>query len=115
MKTKTDDLLALICKAATERWPDDGLAPGVQIAHVTRNTYGDAREPFWYVALHRYPKKAGCVTGHDNPFAGLAGNRIVAHKAKHEDLDKAIQLLALELVPKNEAQAELAKALGVKP
>jgi hypothetical protein len=63
-KTPTDDLLALICKAATERWPGDGLAPGVQIAHVTKNTYGDELPaPFWYVALHRYPKRAGVVTG----------------------------------------------------
>jgi hypothetical protein len=101
MKTKTDDLLALICKAATERYPEDRLAPGVQIAHVIEGSTA-----FWYVALHRYPKDIVAIA--------FEPQRKIVHKVKNEDLDVAIKELALLMLPKTEAVKDLAEAVGVK-
>lgn len=102
MKTRTDDLLALICKAATALYPTDRLAPGVQVAHVVEGSGS-----FWYVALHRYP--------YERHTGELSPPRVIQHKTKHEDLDKAIQALALMLLPKTEAVQDLAEAVGVQP
>lgn len=105
MKTKTDELLALACKAATERWPDDRLAPGIQIAHV-KKTGGNY---VFYVALHRYPQTS--------QTRSLFLERQIEAKTEHEDLDEAIKTIALAIVPLPppiDAQQDLAEALGVK-
>jgi hypothetical protein len=144
---KTDDLIALICKAATEKYSSgpngDRVRPGIQIAHIpaepdpkavsfglaggmSREAVAEAvaeaviDEPaFWYVALHRYPNPP---RGQSMPTDALGRVlppacpevRVIAFKAQHEDLDRAVQLLALQLLPV-EAQAELAEAIrGVK-
>lgn len=127
---KTDDLIALICKAATEKYREDRVRPGIQIAHIPVEQvatcfvgtpeqaqgakalglkHGDPvlQCAFWYVALHRYPNDSVTLERYQ-PL------RKVVHTAKHEDLDRAVQLLALQLLPV-EAQAELAEAIrGVK-
>ena len=94
-KIKTDDLIALICKAATERFSEDSWAPGVQIAHVVRNG-----ERFWYVALHRYQ--------------GPCHERVVVFKTRNADLDVAVRELAAFFAPPHDAQDELLEALGAK-
>lgn len=138
---KTDELIALICKAATEKYCSgangDRVRPGIQIAHIpeeqTEAAFRQAIagsvppdeitapvEPaFWYVALHRYPNPRSGERYHTDANGRVLPPacpevRVVAFKAKHEDLDRAVQLLALQLLPV-EAQAELAAALeGVK-
>jgi hypothetical protein len=91
----TDELIALICKAAAEEHKDDRLAPGVQIAWVEK-------ELSWYVALHRYPQAAVIV-----------GQRIVVAKVLRPELYSAVHALALQLIPpSDEARRELARALG---
>jgi hypothetical protein len=138
---KTDDLIALICKAATEKYREDRVKPGIQIAHIpgevshvfqiAKDTLGaavvlgiDMSSPettpaFFYVALHRYPNPAnGDLYHRDANGRALPPAcpevRVVAYKAQHEDLDRAVQLLAMQLLPV-EAQAELAEAIrGLK-
>jgi hypothetical protein len=115
----TDDLIALICKAATEKYREDRVRPGIQIAHIPAASFplfsvkhGEsvalvqgapdfAQPAFWYVALHRYP----------NDSYGGTLDRVAVCKAEHADLDRAIQLLAVQLIPATEAQAELAEAI----
>jgi hypothetical protein len=85
------ELLALICKAASERWPDDPSLPGVQIAHLPKNGA-------FYVALHRYAKPYGF-------------GRMVLHTAEEPSLDVALIKLARFLAPADTHQRELAEVL----
>lgn len=91
MKRDTTTLLALICKALTERYATDQCKPGIQVSHL-------ADQGQWYVAVHRYSL----------PFGE---GRIVVHKAKGDDLDKVLEQIASILVPRNDAQKELAAYL----
>lgn len=114
-KIETGELLALICKAASELYVGDALTPGVQIAHL-------ATKGTWYVALHRYPRrlrKPGDsllnAAAHDIRMA--ESSRLVACKAQDEDLDTALNALARQVLPQPpaiEAQQELAEALGIE-
>jgi len=107
-KATTPELIELICKAATEQYPDDVWKPGVQVAHIPEQS---GKPACWYVALHRYPRK---VT---DPIAGerFAPGRHVQAKVKHEDLDEALTELAHALLPpKRDALEDLAEAVGVK-
>lgn len=109
-RVDTGDLLAMICKAASERWPEDKSRPGVQIAHLPARTKLDpiTRVPIvglvvpvkaeWYVALHRYS-------------AALGECRMVQFKTTHEDLDKALLEVARYVAPPQEERATLAKLL----
>ncbi len=106
----TGELNARICKAASERWPDDSLSPGIQIAHLPGSmseptrvginadgvSWAAYRDAQWYVALHRYPRGTGS-TNIERMTSGLAGNRIVQFKAKHTDLDMALLAVTKQL------------------
>lgn len=101
MKTPTDELIALLCKALTERYADDPSVPGVQIAHLPKGK--DGRETAaWYVACHRYTGSFG-------------QGRTVAAKSTGDDLDAVLETLAREVADKTpsvSAQRALVKALG---
>jgi hypothetical protein len=100
-KTPTDELLALLCKALTERYPEDPTTPGVQIAHLPAGKDGRT-EAAWYVACHRYTGSFG--TG-----------RTVAARQTGDDLDAVLEALArtiAESTPKVTAQRKLVRALG---
>lgn len=90
-KRNTETLLALICKALSERYSTDQCKPGIQVSHL-------ADKALWYVAVHRYAL----------PFGE---GRIVAHKATGADLDETLERVASILVPKSDAQEELAAYL----
>lgn len=109
---ETGDLLALICKAATERFATDESKPGVHCAHLP-----DAN--LWYVAIHRYPIPTASHLRHAADMlrnAGYGKTPQIFATEKHEDLDVALQALALQPMPKKETEAleDLAEALGVK-
>lgn len=100
MKTRTDDLLALLCKALTERYPDDPSVPGVQIAHLPAGRIRDTA--CWYVACHRYTQAFG-------------GGRVIQAKKEGDDLDDVLRELATEIAestPAVSAQRALVRALG---
>lgn len=90
-KRDTVTLLALICKALTERYSTDQCKPGIQVSHL-------ADKALWYVAIHRYSL----------PFGE---GRIVVQKATGADLDETLEQIARILVPSNDAQRELASYL----
>lgn len=91
MKRDTVTLLALICKALSERYSSDQCKPGIQVSHL-------ANQGLWYVAVHRYSLPYG-------------EGRIVVTKEKDNDLDTALERIAQTLVPRNDAQKELAAYL----
>ncbi len=90
-KRDTVTLLALICKALTERYSTDQCKPGIQVSHL-------ADKGLWYVAIHRYSLPYG-------------EGRIVVHKATGNDLDETLETTARVLVHSNDAQRELASFL----
>jgi hypothetical protein len=101
-KIATDDLLALLCKALSERYPDDPTAPGVQIAHLSGPRFPSAQ---WYVACHRYTGSFG-------------QGRLVVAQHRGEYLDVVLEQLAkrvAESTPKVVAQRELKKAVDYVP
>jgi hypothetical protein len=101
MKLKTDDLLALLAKALSERFSEDPSLPGVHIAHLPKGHEGRAKAE-WYVACQR--------------FTGSFGQgRVNVDKQIGDDLDVVLETLARRIVlgiPKISAQRELLKALG---
>lgn len=90
-KRDTVTLLALICKALTERYSSDQCKPGIQVSHL-------ADKALWYVAIHRYSLPYG-------------EGRIVAYRTTGPDLDECLERAAAILVPRNDAQKELAAYL----
>lgn len=90
-KRDTVTLLALICKALTERYHTDQSKPGIQVSHL-------ADKGLWYVAVHRYSLPYG-------------EGRIVVFKTSDPDLDVALERIAATLVPKTDAQRDLAEYL----
>jgi hypothetical protein len=106
-KVETGEFLALICKAARERFAEDITAPGVQVAHVTK-----PEGNVFYVALHRYPNNDRDSYGaRGKPEAGHT--RVVVLNTTQPDLDDALGVIAAYLVPSTSAQAELASACKV--
>ena len=104
MKIRTDELLALLCKALSERYPDDPTTPGVQIAHLPAGKDG-RKEATWYVACHRYTGSFGA-------------GRTVAAKKTGDDLDRVLAKLAKSIAddtPKVSAQRELKRAVAHVP
>ena len=87
-KRDTVTLLALICKALSERYSTDQCKPGIQVSHL-------ANVGLWYVAIHRYSLPYG-------------EGRVVAFKTKGADLDECLEQAARVLAPSNDAQKELA-------
>lgn len=87
----TAELLALICKALSERYSTDQCKPGVQVSHL-------ANKQLWYVAIHRYSLPYG-------------EGRIVVRKATGTDLDTVLLEIAETLAPSNTAQKDLAAYL----
>jgi hypothetical protein len=121
----TGALIARICKAASERWPEDPCRPGVQVAHLPGVVHDRSKTTFaqkmgadvinlkdgdeivgaqWYVALHRYRDSHG-------------QDRIVQFKAGNADLDLALLDIAKQLtaacvvVERNELENLLVAAL----
>lgn len=118
----TGDLIAMICKAASERWPEDKSRPGVQIAHlpaeegrmavdvetserrgmllpvVMRSSQMPGKPARWYVALHRY----GAPVGQD---------RHVVCKAESSDLDEALLAIGKYVANKDAERTYLAAML----
>jgi hypothetical protein len=120
----TGALIARICKAASERWPEDPCRPGVQVAHLPDWNTDPVRRgrmhglamvcgvapasietgAQWYVALHRYRDSHG-------------QDRIVQFKTENADLDLALLDIAKQLtaacvvVERNELETLLAAAL----
>lgn len=90
-KRDTVTLLALICKALSERYATDQCKPGIQVSHL-------ANKGLWYVAIHRYSLPYG-------------EGRIVAYKTTGADLDECLEQAAKILAPANEAQKELVSYL----
>jgi hypothetical protein len=90
-KRDTVTLLALICKALSERYASDQCKPGIQVSHL-------ANKALWYVAIHRYSLPYG-------------EGRIVVRKATGGDLDEVLEEIAQVLAPSNDAQKELAAYL----
>jgi hypothetical protein len=101
-KLETGELLALACKALTERYRSDPWRPGIQIAHIPALTAwegGPTMPAKWYLAAHRYTGSFGA-------------SRIVLHKSHCEDLDGGLIALASHIAPPPEtAQRDLARAL----
>jgi hypothetical protein len=91
-KRDTVTLLALICKALTERYSADQCKPGIQVSHL-------AEKALWYVAIHRYSLPYG-------------EGRIVVRKETGDDLDAVLERIAQTLAPSNDAQRELARYLN---
>lgn len=127
-KIETGELLAKMCKAASERWSKDPSKPGIQIAHLPAEadlmsieteafdtTLGERRiasvaqspgaPARWYAAIHRYR-------------APMGNDKYVQGKAViGDDLDVVLETLALQILPEplqREAQGELAAALGAQ-
>lgn len=124
VEVETGELIALICKASSERWPEDLSRPGIQIAHLPaeppaqisvktpeqalgalalgakhgEDIPGTGKVAAFYVALHRY-------TGYQ------AVGRIVAFKTTADDLDKALHEVAVYVATPTPMRAELAKVL----
>lgn len=93
-KKDTTELLALICKALSEAYPNDPCKPGIQVSHLSN-------ESLWYVAVHRYSL----------PFGE---GRIVFAKEKGTYLDAALTAIAGKLVPPDSARKALAQYIGAK-
>jgi hypothetical protein len=86
-KRDTVTLLALICKALSERYSTDQCKPGIQVSHL-------ADKGLWYVAIHRYSLPYG-------------EGRIVVQKRTGDDLDEVLEAIARILAPSDNAQREL--------
>lgn len=113
-KPETGELLALACKALTERFPEDPTRPGILVSHITVGSpifrphwvdgvpaHYTTPEPAatWYLAAHRY-------TG------SFAGGRTIVAKQYNPDLDTALIALAQQCAPfTTDAQRDLQKAL----
>lgn len=111
-KLQTCELLALACKALTERYSEDPSAPGILVSHIAEgparvehiwvngmpNAVAHSGGPTWYVAVHRYKGSFGA-------------SREVAHKVYNADLDEALVTLIRLAAPAYTAQRDLAVAL----
>jgi hypothetical protein len=117
-RTATDDLIALTCKALSERYPDDkGGRPGLLIAHLPE---GKGEQDF-YVTLSglRFPATAD-VTGEPRWYVaaqrflgpGKGEGRTNVQRWTGDELDDVIAEAAKFLATSVEHQAELGKAVG---
>lgn len=101
MKPKTDELIALLSKALSERYSGDPSLPGVHIAHLPIGHEGRTKAE-WYVACQRFTGSFGA-------------GRTNVDRQTGDDLDDVLLTLAkrvAENTPKVAAQRELAKAVG---
>lgn len=95
-KPKTDTLIALICKAITERYAGDSTAPSLLISHVLNLDVGG---PHWYFTVKRYRGR----------YAFEPYNQLVT---KDSDMDRGIRELAKLVIPADTAQRALADAVA---
>lgn len=101
MQTPTDELIALICKALTERFPQDRTRPGLVISHLAKQEGSDDQSTF-YVSAVRYPNQYGAA-------------KEVIHQARELTLDDAVLRIAEALTPQTPIvvhQRALARAIG---
>ena len=111
-RAATDELIALLAKALTERFSHDPSCPGVHIAHVVKRfapKWVDGVpahtetviKPIWYVAAQRFTGSFGA-------------GRTIVDREEGEDLDEVIFKLASRIaagIPKIREQLSLARAV----